>query len=57
MIKKKIIGEVIIDGSKKYIYSINDSKLLELGVIKVYYMTNEGQKMKSFVTPDKIKKY
>ena len=57
MIKKKIIGEVIIDGNKKYIYSINDSKLLELGVIKVYYMTNEGQKMKSFVTPDKIKKY
>ena len=57
MIKKKIIGEVIIDGNKKYIYSINDSKLLELCVIKVYYMTNEGQKMKSFVTPDKIKKY
>ncbi len=57
MIKKKIIGEALIGGNKKYIYFIDDSKLLKFGVVKVEYMDNEGRKRTEFVNPDRIKKY
>ena len=57
MVKKKIIGEILIDNNIKYIYLIDDSKLLKFGVIKIQYIDNEGRKTTKFVTPDKIKKY
>lgn len=57
MIKKKIIGEVLIDGNIKYVYLIDDSRLSDLGIIKIEYMDNEGREATKLVIQDTVKKY
>ena len=57
MIKKKIIGEVLIDGNIKYVYLIDDSRLSDLGIIKIEYVDNEGREATKLVIHDTVKKY
>lgn len=57
MIKKKIIGEVLIDGNIKYVYLIDDSRLSDLGIIKIEYVDNEGREATKLVIQDTVKKY